>query len=87
MCRVARFTESTVAYELYLKGRYLLEPVYTRRLDAQRRVLQAGHRRRPRYALAYAGLADAYNVLGSLGYDVLAPSEVVPRRRRPRKGP
>ena len=35
----------------------------------------------PQYALAYAGLADAYNVLGSLGYDVLPPPEVIPKAK------
>ena len=35
----------------------------------------------PKYTLAYAGLADAYNVLGSLGYDVLPPSEVIPKAK------
>jgi serine/threonine protein kinase/tetratricopeptide (TPR) repeat protein len=75
--RTKRFTESTVAYELYLRGRYY----WNRRTpdDLMRSVefFKQAIAADPKYALAYAGLADAYNVLGSLGYDVLRPSEVV----------
>ena len=75
--RTKRFTESTVAYELYLRGRYY----WNRRTpdDLMRSVefFKQAIAADPKYALAYAGLADAYNVLGSLGYDVLPPSEVV----------
>jgi len=79
--RVKRFTESTVAYELYLKGRYY----WNRRTpdDLMRSVefFKQAISADPQYALAYAGLADAYSVLGSLGYDVLPPSEVVPKAK------
>jgi tetratricopeptide (TPR) repeat protein len=79
--RAKRFTESTVAYELYLKGRYY----WNRRTpdDLMRSVefFKQAIVADPQYALAYAGLADAYDVLGSLGYDVLPPSEVVPKAK------
>jgi eukaryotic-like serine/threonine-protein kinase len=79
--RATRFTESTVAYELYLKGRYY----WNRRTpdDLMRSVefFKQAIAADPRYALAYAGLADAYDVLGSNGYDVLPPSDVVPKAK------
>jgi serine/threonine protein kinase/tetratricopeptide (TPR) repeat protein len=79
--RAKRFTESTAAYELYLKGRYY----WNRRTpdDLMRSVefFKQAIAADPQYALAYAGLADAYDVLGSLGYDVLPPSEVVPKAK------
>jgi len=37
--------------------------------------------RDPDYALAYAGLADAYDMLGSAGYDVLPPLDVLPKAK------
>jgi serine/threonine protein kinase/tetratricopeptide (TPR) repeat protein len=79
--RVERFTESTVAYEHYLKGRYY----WNRRTpdDLMRSVefFKQAIAADPRYALAYAGLADAYSLLGSLGYDVRPPSEVLPKAK------
>jgi TolB-like protein/Tfp pilus assembly protein PilF/predicted Ser/Thr protein kinase len=79
--RSQRFTESTVAYELYLKGRYY----WNRRTpdDLMRSVefFKQAIVADPQYALAYAGLADAYGVLGSLGYDVLPPLEVMPKAK------
>jgi serine/threonine protein kinase/tetratricopeptide (TPR) repeat protein len=80
--RVAkRFTESTEAYELYLKGRYYWNKRtpqdLTRSLEYFKQAIDAD----PQYALAYAGLADAYNVLGSAGYDVLPPSDAIPKAK------
>jgi TolB-like protein/predicted Ser/Thr protein kinase/thioredoxin-like negative regulator of GroEL len=79
--RAQRFTESTVAYELYLKGRYYWN---RRRPDDLMRSVEFFKQAivaDPQYALAYAGLADAYGVLGSLGYDVYPPSDVVPKAK------
>ncbi len=79
--RVQRFTESTAAYELYLKGRYYWNrrspDDLMRSVEFFKQAIVAD----PQYALAYAGLADAYGVLGSLGYDVYPPSEVVPKAK------
>jgi serine/threonine-protein kinase len=76
-----RFTESTAAYELYSKGRYYWNrrtpQDLTRSLEYFKQAITAD----PQYALAYAGLADAYNVLGSLGYDVLPPPDVIPKAK------
>ena len=36
----------------------------------------------PSYAPAYAGLADAYSLLGSIGADVMSPNEVMPKAKQ-----
>jgi serine/threonine protein kinase/tetratricopeptide (TPR) repeat protein len=57
------YTEDPEAYQLYLKGRYF----WNKRTDADLRkaisYFQQAVAKDPEYALAYAGLADAYHVL------------------------
>ena len=64
------------AYRLYLQGRYLwnqrTEPSLTKALEFFRAAIE----RDPDYALAYAGLADTYLVLG--GYDGVPTSQRLP---------
>jgi len=74
-----RQPENAVAYELYLKGRYYwnkrtTENV-TKAIDYFRQAIDAD----PSYALAYAGLADCYNLLGS--YGAVPPTKTVPRAK------
>ena len=74
-----RQSENAVAYELYLKGRYYwnkrtTENV-TKAIDYFREAIDSD----PSYALAYAGLADAYNLLGS--YSAEPPTKTVPRAK------
>ena len=61
-------TSNLEAYELYLKGRALL---YRRGLDIRRAAQCFGHAAKldPHYALAWAGLADAENMLGLYGLE------------------
>ena len=77
--RVRRPTESIEAYELYLKGRFLVG----RRGGELRRGLQCFEdalKLDPNFALAHAGLGDAFVLLGFYGY---VPSyEAMPRARR-----
>src|SRR5579875_3240144 len=73
------FTESSDAYQLYLKGRYYwnkrtVEGVKTS-IEYFQRAIQAD----PNYALAYAGLADSYTLAGSYGYSILPPSQAMPQ--------
>ena len=74
-----RHTENTEAYRLYLKGRYNWNKrtpegskkgieYFKKAID-----LDSG------YALAYAGLADSYNVLGN--YGDLSPRDAFPRSK------
>jgi TolB-like protein/DNA-binding winged helix-turn-helix (wHTH) protein/Tfp pilus assembly protein PilF len=79
----ARFTGarpvSPRAHEAYLQGRYFL----ARRTHAGLKK-SVGYFRQAieidsRYALAFAGLADAYDMLG--GYELIAPREALPEAR------
>jgi TolB-like protein/Flp pilus assembly protein TadD len=62
-----RGTESPEAYEAYLRGRYhwntFGEDSYTKALVFYERAVE----RDPNFALAHAGIADYYNMLGSYG--------------------
>ena len=67
-----RYTGDPEAYSLYLKGRYYWE----RRPTGTSRAIECFEQaidRDPRYALAHAGLADAYNTLASWEGGVLPP--------------
>jgi serine/threonine-protein kinase len=72
-----RHTGNTEAYQLYLKGRFYWNkrtPDSLRRgIDYFTQAIAAD----PGYALAYAGLADSYNILAS--YSASAPDEAFPK--------
>jgi eukaryotic-like serine/threonine-protein kinase len=74
-----RQTASVEAYRSYLKGRYH----WNRRMPAETwnavRHFQEALEHDPTYALAYAGLADAYALLGA--YDIMPPKEVLPKAK------
>ena len=75
-----RNTENTDAYHAFLKGRFFWNK---RTEDGLRRGIaefEDAIRHDPQYALAYAGVADCYNLL--CGYGALAPSEGYPRARQ-----
>jgi len=69
-------TQNPEAYQLYVKGRYY----WNKRTDGDAKTaisyFNKAIDRDPGYALAYAGLADAYSVLSN--YDV-DPSDVIPK--------
>jgi len=74
-----RYTEDSVAYRAYLRGRYQWNK---RTRDGFLRAI--GHfeeaiERDPSYALAYSGIADSYNVLGY--YNYLSPREAYPKAK------
>jgi len=66
------------AYEAYLKGRYF-SPGGERNLAKSLEYFQQAVQKDPSYALAWAGVADAYNGLASWG--VLPRQEAAPRAR------
>ena len=69
------------AYEAFLKGRHHW---YRRSPDALKRslgYLQQATAEDPTYALAYAGLADAYNSMGWDLYGISAPAESFPKAK------
>ncbi len=77
--RLARHpTESIQAYQSYLKGRYFWNQRGRALLKAVENFNQA-LAADPQYALAHAGLADSYSLLGFYGY--LDPREALPRAK------
>ena len=74
-----RYTDSAEAHAAYLRGRFH----WNRRTEDEVRqglaYFQEALEHDPTYALAYAGLADTYNILGDYGY--LAPGAAFPEAK------
>ena len=72
-------TENTEAYELYLKGRFF----WNKRTgaDLRKAIEYFGQAvsKDPNYALAYAGLADSYQLLS--GYGAASPQDSIPQAK------
>ncbi|MDT4952719.1 MAG: eukaryotic-like serine/threonine-protein kinase [Acidobacteriota bacterium] len=75
---VKRYTDNTEAYRLYLKGRFCLSKMTKEALGNAIKHFQQAIDTDPDYALAYAGLADAYYGLSS---NHLPPNEAMPKAR------
>jgi serine/threonine protein kinase/TolB-like protein/Tfp pilus assembly protein PilF len=73
-----RYTENTEAYRLYLKGRFCLSKTTKEALNNAIRHFRQAIDTDPDYALAYAGLADAYYALSS---NHLPANEAMPKAR------
>ena len=69
------------AYEAYLKGRSLWYERTSEALAKSIEHFQHAIRKDPNYALAYAGLADAYGLLAIIPWDGLSPREAMPRAK------
>jgi len=67
------------AYQLYLRGRYHANQTTEAELRKSIEYFQQAIDQDPKYALAYAGLADAYGGLGGLIYQ--PPSETLPKAK------
>jgi len=74
-----RYTDNTVAYQLYLKGRYNWNKTTEEGLKKAIDFFNQAIEKDPSYALAYAGLADAYTSLD--WYGVLSTKEANPRAK------
>ena len=74
-----RYTEDTYAYQLYLKGRYYWNKRTGEGMNKAVEYFQQAIEKDPNYALAYAGLADSYAMLGAYGF--LRPETAYPRAR------
>jgi TolB-like protein len=72
-------TENAEAHRLYLKGRYFWNKRSEDGLRSAIANFQQAIERDPAYALAYAGLADSYNILAAFGF--LAPNEAFPKAK------
>jgi TolB-like protein/Tfp pilus assembly protein PilF len=66
------------AYQDYLRGRYFWNNRTADGLKRAREYFRQAIAKDPTYAPAHSGLADAYAVLGSTGYDVMPPREAMP---------
>lgn len=67
-----RYTENTQAYQLYLKGRYHWNKRTEESIRKSIELFEKAIEVDPSYALAYAGLADAYNLLAAYSTAPLA---------------
>jgi len=72
-----RYTQNTQAYQLYLKGRYYWNKRTAEGFYSGITYFQQAIENDSNYALAYAGLADCYNLLGNYGH--VPPRETFPR--------
>jgi serine/threonine protein kinase/tetratricopeptide (TPR) repeat protein len=70
-----RFTEDAEAYQLYLKGRYYWNQGTISGFKKAIEYLQQAIGKDPKYALAYAGLADSYLFLGSYWVEALSDAK------------
>jgi DNA-binding winged helix-turn-helix (wHTH) protein/TolB-like protein/tetratricopeptide (TPR) repeat protein len=79
--RVAKhFTDNIEAYQLYLKGRYEWSKFSADGVASSISYYNDAIAIDPHYALAYAGLADAYSVQGAVG--IYSPRDTAPLCRR-----
>jgi TolB-like protein/Tfp pilus assembly protein PilF len=74
-----RYTENAEAYQLYLKGRYFWNKRTDESLKKGIEFFTKAIEKDSRYALAHAGLADSYIILGNFG--LLPPYEAYPKAK------
>lgn len=67
-----RYATNSLAYELYLKGRYRLNQRTMDDLNAAASLFEQSAEKDPSFALAYAGLSDAYALIAAHGYQTPA---------------
>ncbi|MCK4822615.1 tetratricopeptide repeat protein, partial [bacterium] len=77
---VKHYTENREAYDLYMRGLYLLNKRGRENLEKAIEYFQSAIEKDPYYALAHAGLAETYVTLGDTAW-YLPPSEAFPRAR------
>jgi TolB-like protein/DNA-binding winged helix-turn-helix (wHTH) protein/Tfp pilus assembly protein PilF len=72
---------SSEAHEAYLKGRYFWNKRTADGLSKAIEYFNEAIERKPDYAQAYAGLADAYALAGDWKYGLLAPKDAYPKAK------
>lgn len=78
--RIARhYTDDAEAFQLYLRGRYCWNKRTPEGLARGIDFFKAAIDRDPSFALAYAGVADSYVVMG--GYGFVKPSDAYPKAK------
>jgi serine/threonine-protein kinase len=73
---IKRDTQNPEAHDLYLQGRYLWNTRQVADMQESARLFERAVKADPNYALAYAGVADAYTVMAV--NQQMSPSEAVP---------
>ena len=73
-----RYTENTEAYQLYLKGRYFWKKRNEEGLKSAIVHFEKALEKDPDYALAWAGLADTYSLMGE--YTNISRRELYPKQ-------
>ncbi|TET69346.1 MAG: tetratricopeptide repeat protein, partial [Candidatus Aminicenantes bacterium] len=73
-------TENLEAYNSYLRGRFFWNRRTEEEIKKAIKYFEQAIEKDPNYALAYTGLADSYNMLGS--YELLEPNEAYPNARK-----
>jgi TolB-like protein/DNA-binding winged helix-turn-helix (wHTH) protein/Tfp pilus assembly protein PilF len=76
-----RYTDDLVAYQLYMKGRYHWNKRSVQGFEDAIACFKQAIHEDPAYALAYAGLADCYALLGAAEYGAQPPREALPKAR------
>lgn len=76
---VRRYTANNEAYELYMKGRFWWSKRTVVSLRKAVEYFEQAIALSPNYALAYAGLADCYNLLSIL--EAMPPQEAFPKAK------
>ena len=74
-----RHTPDPEAYDLYLKGRFLWNERSPEEIEKSIAFFEKAIGKDPGFALAYAGLADSYDLIAF--YDILPPKEILPKAR------
>jgi TolB-like protein/DNA-binding winged helix-turn-helix (wHTH) protein/Tfp pilus assembly protein PilF len=72
---------SPEAYEDYLKGRYYWNKRSSEGFEKAIGYFEKATRRDPQYALAFAGLADCYGIIGATIYGTLPAAEASPKAK------
>ncbi len=80
--RIAKhYTDNPDAYQLYLKGRYFLSNGTREGQKKSVEYFQQAVNLDPDFALGYAGMADAYTLLGTTFLATMQPREAMPKAR------
>ncbi len=74
-----RYNVNSEVFQLYLRGRYFLNKRTPDEVRKAASYFEEARAKDSNFALAYAGLADAYNILGD--YDYLRPSDTLPHAK------
>jgi serine/threonine-protein kinase len=75
------YTENSEIYNLYLLGRFYTNKRNTESLTKAIHYYEEAIEKDPRFALAYAGLSEAYN-LCAIGYSALPSTETFPKAKK-----